>query len=731
MSSLLKKKTRKKKKKKPDNNEITPQRHEREGNLNYYSEEIVKNIIEKIISLAISTNFTENVEKKSDKFCINLMTKKINTLVEMVHINRDKDDFDIDNINIQSYIKYYETDANSKRYKTTIHDKAWKQRNINAEDKLMEIANIPKDYKTYMTVNNKTIEDCLNNSTTTPKNEYLKKDKLYQYNIDIKSNNFWGFIPQPKNIDIDRTTSNFNCYAPKKDNKNKDSISYLKTNIDKNIHSKKNIHFYKYLKKSNDSKRNEDENSSKKKRIIMSNLPSYPIENLEIRNESEEILNLRKEKLELIYQKERELQELKQKKLKVRQTDKDKKKKKGKFTIDNEGKLILINEIKPENFLKEFWPVMSKQKEIRPGKTLEAVKKEKIKMENDAKKNIEYNEEDRPYRIYLLKSRINESFYDINKDNDKEKDNSNDNANNTNKETKKKNNDIFNDFSIIEPSGSNFQIMNPSVGVKIQEKLKVKNGGTNFYQQFHKYSINEFNKTLQDTIEWSKFRLKERKNDGYMTGNNQISNIKKMISIKEDKEMIGLNAIETKYNNNNYKKMFSKKNFQNTFSNGFHKSKSMIKSKSEIYAPNEKYPKLKQILMHDDHNEKIMSMKMEQNKMKETENIFENRKHSLIGRTNNSMIEEKILDRKYMDIDIFNKKLIMGIAVPERANNRKIVLPKISWRTGNENHFNKTMSHFHRTRIKKGIVDEASPKKNKDEKSRKKVKRINSVKEIE
>ena len=32
----------------------------------------------------------------------------------MLHINRDKDDFDIDNIDIQSYIKYNKTDANFK-----------------------------------------------------------------------------------------------------------------------------------------------------------------------------------------------------------------------------------------------------------------------------------------------------------------------------------------------------------------------------------------------------------------------------------------------------------------------------------------------------------------------------------------------------------------------------------------------------------------------------------------
>ena len=62
MSSPLRKKVRKKKKKKQDNNnEIVPQRHEREGNLNYYSEEIAKNIIEKIISLALSKNFTQKI----------------------------------------------------------------------------------------------------------------------------------------------------------------------------------------------------------------------------------------------------------------------------------------------------------------------------------------------------------------------------------------------------------------------------------------------------------------------------------------------------------------------------------------------------------------------------------------------------------------------------------------------------------------------------------------------
>ena len=740
MSSQLRKKVKKKKKKKQNNNnnEIVPQRHEREGNLNFYSEEIAKNMIEKIISLALSKNFTDGVDSKFENFCINIMSKKINNVVEILHINRDKDDFDIDNIDIQSYIKYNKTDTNFKRYKNNIHNKAWKLRNENAEDDLMEIANIPKEYRTYLNVNNKAIEDCLNNSTTTPKNQFLKKDKFYQYNIDIKNHNFWGDIPQPKNINIDRTTSNYNQYIPKKENKN-DSTSHSKSKSKspkKSFH-KKTSYYYKFIKhfstKVFDStfrkeSNYEDENANKKKRIAIMNYPSYPIENLEVRKESEEILNLRKETLEMINQREKELQELRQKRIKINnELDKEKKKKKGKYTFDNEGKLILVNEIRPENLLKEFWPVTSKQKEIKLGKSLEMIKREKMKMENNAKKNIQYNEEDRPYRIYLLKSRINESFYDINK----EKENSNENnSKNGQKETKKKNYDPFNDFFYVEPSGSNFQIMNPSIGVKIQEKSKIKNGGINFYEQFHKYSINEFNKTLQDTIEWTKFRLKEKQNEGFTS--QAHNNFKKMVSIKEEKENNEQSTLTSKAKN--YKKInIINKIFQKTFSDGFHKSKSLIQSKSEIFSSNEKFPKLKSILLHEDQNDKLIRMKLEQQKNKELENVILNRKQSSVGKNNKSMIEIKKYNKKnYFDMDNFNKKIMMGIAVPERSNNRKIVLPKISWRNSSEKNFNKTMSQFHRTRTKKGIIEEINTKKNKDEKSSKKtMKRVNSVKVVE
>ena len=179
MSSILKKKIKKKKKKKQDNsNEIVQQRHEREGNLNYYSEEIAKIMFEKILSLALTRTITQNVEKKFDTFCIDLTTKTLNNLVQMTYINRDKDDFNVDNIDIKTYIRYNKTDMNTKRYRNKRHTEAWETRNDNAETDLMEMANIPTDMKTYMNVNKKKIEDFLNNSTTITNNKSLKNKKI-------------------------------------------------------------------------------------------------------------------------------------------------------------------------------------------------------------------------------------------------------------------------------------------------------------------------------------------------------------------------------------------------------------------------------------------------------------------------------------------------------------------------------------------------------------------------
>ena len=241
----------------------------------------------------------------------------------------------------------------------------------------------------------------------------------------------------------------------------------------------------------------------------------------------------------------------------------------------------------------------------------------------------------------------------------------------------------------VTPSGSNFKIINPSVGVNIKEKNQIKSGGSNFFEQFHKYSINEFNKTLQETLEWeTKTKLK----GNLITNlNNKIKNI-----IKEeiDKE-IDKNRIKDKI-------------FRKTFSGGFRIRKNMQKSNSDVFSINKKYPVLKEILLHDvesniDSNKQ--NTKME--KSLSNENLFD--------RNVKSSLERRLMnDNKKINYDLvneFNKELIMGnFAFNNYKNAKKKNVPKLPPKRNNIiwpnllkniNSFNKTANNFYRTRQKK------------------------------
>ena len=73
--------------------DVFPQNHEKLGNLNLYSEEVVKNIMELLISLTISIEFRKSTEAKINDFCISDFIKNTNNVVEPFNLNIDKDDF--------------------------------------------------------------------------------------------------------------------------------------------------------------------------------------------------------------------------------------------------------------------------------------------------------------------------------------------------------------------------------------------------------------------------------------------------------------------------------------------------------------------------------------------------------------------------------------------------------------------------------------------------------------
>ena len=679
------KKKVKKKKKTIISDEIIPTKHEKVGNINFYSEEVSKEIIEQIISLVISKNFANKVEKKFNDFCFDEFLNKINNFIQISYINHENDDFDCSNY-ILSKIKYQKTDSNINRYKINKHIKALNQRNKCANSVLFDIANINKDEEIEMFVKKKKIDDFLNKSNYIKNNLDIVKRNDIQFDIKIKDNNFWGEISQPKSFNIDRTSTKFNILKSKKDNSNKiiESENYNLASSSKNtIITKNKLPIFLNQKSKIFKEKYNNEISKRQKKfqpVLEMPFMEIPEEELNKNKETEEIKQLRKETLDLILAKEEELKRYnKNKKIKspIQNTYI-----KGKFCTDCEGKIVMIKEIKPDSLLKEFWPISSNQKEIMSGKSYKTFQKENYILEQKAKKNIIYN----TGLNYVV---INNNLINI-----KDKDNSKNKIGESLNLIKE---EIFNiqppplshlspRNERVEPSGSNFRIINPAVGVNIKEKNQIKIGGSNFYEKFHKYSINEFNKTLQDTLEWeTKTKLK-----GNLIHNFNHNSNKNLIKEENDIE-----------DNKNYKK---DKIFRKTFSGGFNSRKNMQKSNSDVFTINEKYPVLKQILLHDaELNINSFNKGKKLDKNFSNENLFDRNIKSSNGRIQNKNIK----NINYNQVDEFNRELIMGNYILSKT--KKQFLPKLPPKKNipfpnlfnNYNNFNKTTNNFYRTRQKR------------------------------
>ena len=554
---------------------------------------------------------------------------------------------------------------------------------------MLDIANVNKDEEIEMFVKNKKIDDFLNKSNLINNKIDLVKRYNIQFDIKIKDNNFWGEIIQPKSFRVDRTSTKFNILKNQKDNSNKiienENLTSSKYNNNEALKRKYSMFLNQKSKK---IKQNYNVEISKKQKkfnpVLEMPFIEIPEEVYNKNKETEEIKQLRKETLEHILAKEEELKKYnKNKKIKAPIKNSNIK---GKFCTDCEGKIVMIKEIRPESLLKEFWPISSNQKEILGGKSFQSFLKENYILEQKANKNIIYNNGNfiNLLNSNTLSTKEKEMINEILKKNGKNKIDGNINL---------MKEEIFNiqpppilhlspRNERIEPSGSNFKIINPSVGVNIKEKNKVKAGGDNFFEKFHKYSINEFNKTLKETLEWeTKTKLKGNLISNY---NNNYKNI-----IKEE-------------NNENEKSNKKEKILRKTFSGGFNTRKNILKSNSDVFTINEKYPVLQDILLHDVEFDINNKHKLKEKSLS-NENLFDRDIKSSLGRIINK--NKKI---KYDMIDDFNRELIMGNFIYNKSRKQflpklppkqnKIILPNL---LNNYNNFNKTASNFYRTRQKR------------------------------
>ena len=197
-----------------------------------------------------------------------------------------------------------------------------------------------------------------------------------------------------------------------------------------------------------------------------------------------------------------------------------------KITVDSNGEIVFIKGIKLDKLNKEFKLMKTETK---------LLKDEENENEKDKSKKKKKKINNSPNTI---DPNINAN---IEKKEEKEKNPTENNIakneeNNTDKTLKGKNqklpkikgNKLKNQEEIykykllkrieegpIVLSGSNFDIMNMEVGVSIKEKEKFKSGGKDFYHKFNKYSMDNYNKQLKDTLHINSFIKTQIENENY------------------------------------------------------------------------------------------------------------------------------------------------------------------------------------------------------------------------
>ena len=294
-----------------------------------------------------------------------------------------------------------------------------------------------------------------------------------------------------------------------------------------NKEEENNTNINKQKVQQNNPNQNQNQNS-KSKKIQMINFPAIDIPDIDkefIHDEFDppNINKLRREREEEIKRKERERKLLmEEKKMAKKKDDSEKINKKfkqldsNKFTFDSNGKIISFKQYRLENLSKDFNFIKNTIKDS--GEGIKSNKKKMISMKDQL---IKINEE-------IIKNPAEE-------------------------EKKEKIEKIEKKEKII-PSGSNFQIMLPNIGVVIKENQKIKEGGREFNKFFNKYSIHDYDKILNEYVPLqNKTKMRTKLEKMNLTTPNNI--IQKKMSESVDNPRSNINTINNTNNNktfNNY-----------------------------------------------------------------------------------------------------------------------------------------------------------------------------------
>ena len=673
---MQKQKRKKKQKNKETQQVINPGKHKKIGNLNYYGEEIVKELIDKIISLSLTNIFREKVNSKISDFCFDSIKRALNLTLSITNINHDKDNiYNIENITDDKK----RLNSDEKRYKTKNHLRCNKIRYKKIESDMFEYAEINRDFEFEMNLKDKDIDDYLNKSVEINSIISIKKRA---------KTNFWGIIAQPKSYGPQRLASKSNPLNKNIIlNNNKNDKDIIKNHLQKLKENRKIKHKGSFhsnsLRPSFSSARNNESFLKKsselslfekrqRKYLILDMDKMVELKETKIKiEEPEEIKELRKinlEKIKLLKDEEERLKATKKKYSKknievaydldsINLTTQERTKnvqiqkkivedqiKKGNFAIDFNNKIILVRQVKPESLEADFPIVVAKHKERYNNNNI--INDNISNQANDKSKKKIIAEEKNKYPGNVM------NFVN------------------------------FNSYGWkIEPSGSNFEIIKPEVGVTIHEGNEIKSGGNQYFEKYKRFSLEDYSKMLKDmafqpeidkNLFFQKKIQEENKKD---MDNNKKNNISKEIS----KLSKGLNPLSQKIKN---MKLNTQKN-----------KKYMNKSQSEIFTL-DRATLYKNLLVYDE-NEK------NKNKNKNKRGFSHRIKPNILFLKRMNNILNKKNENSFQLIDTFNKNIINNMSNASLiSKKKKNNLPIIPLKKNRSDIFSKN-ENLLRTRIKK------------------------------
>ena len=490
--------------------EIIPNKFLNEANI------IVNDIIEKIISLSITTNIKIKIEKQIPSSCFDFLRNAIDSYLSLNFIFHDKEE--INSLN------------------------SFEQKKEEIIDGIIPILKNENENE--------------KNEISITQTEPSFEEQIF-YNNNLNGDNNWDLMDEPLSNNYDRYATTLvkfkeidkekNYKINKKEileeideeNENNTLNENEKNMVENRTRNEKEGTLGKTIKLSNIYKEDLNNNNKNKKRNlneIMSQFSYHDLDNDNDIYKEQENINYEKLRKELEKKENEQIEEKKNQKNAKREVEnkmklaveKNRQYAGKKITVDSNGEIVFIKGIKLDKLNKDFILMKTgtkiiKDEENENEKNKSKKKKKKFNSSNtiDAINNI--NIEKKEEKEKILEKNTNEN--NIVEENNIEKTAL---KGRNQKLPKIKGNKTKNQEEIyklkllkrieegpIVLSGSNFDIMNMEVGVSIKEKEKFKSGGKDFYHKFNKYSMDNYNKQLKDTLHINSFIKTQIENENY------------------------------------------------------------------------------------------------------------------------------------------------------------------------------------------------------------------------